>query len=185
MIRIISGNFKRKKLHTLPGRNTRPTSDRLRESIFNILPQYTTPEVIVDLFAGTGALGFEAMSRGAGFAYFVDNNPKAIALIKKNARDCSIENKIKILKWDILKNLNCLSGAPQPADLIFMDPPYDMQFLHPTLSHLQASPIMAPHTLVVVEHSLTETIPFDKLQYQLLDERKYAHAMVSFLTRIG
>ena len=185
MIRIISGNLRRKKLHTLPGKSTRPTSDRLRESIFNILNQYPAPKIVVDLFAGTGALGFEAMSRGASFTYFVDNSPKAIDLIKKNAQTCALSHKIKILKWDILKNLNCLCDIPKPADLVFMDPPYDMNFIHPSLVRLLQSPIMAPHTMIVVEHSLTESILLDKLHFQLLDQREYSHARVSFLTPKG
>ena len=185
MIRIISGKLKRKKLNTLPGKHTRPTSDRLRESVFNILNQYPAPNIVIDLFAGTGALGFEAMSRGAGFAYFVDNSPNAIDLIKKNARLLALEDHIKTLKWDISKNLNCLNNIRQPADLVFLDPPYDRGLTCSTLEFLRQSQALAPDALVVVEHSLSEPMALDKLSYQLLDERKYSHAMVSFLTQIG
>ncbi|MEA3417324.1 MAG: RsmD family RNA methyltransferase [Thermodesulfobacteriota bacterium] len=109
-MRIIGGNLKAKKLYSARGRVVRPTSDRLRESIFNILSFHIKQAVVLDLFAGTGALGIEALSRGAESAVFVDIHNGALSIIKRNIKACELENKSKIIKWDIVKNLNCIKS---------------------------------------------------------------------------
>jgi 16S rRNA (guanine(966)-N(2))-methyltransferase RsmD len=181
MIRIISGKLKGKKLSTLPGKDTRPTSDRLRESIFNILHRYPTPKTVIDLFAGTGAMGIEAISRGADFAYFVESSPGAIAIIKNNIHACGLEPNTRIMKWDIAKGLHCFNIHAQPADLIFMDPPYDRNLVHRSLNYVSRSPVRSAETIIVIEHAVSEPLNIDNLAYELMDQRRYGKTMVSFL----
>ena len=105
-LRVISGRLKGKKLYSVHGSATRPTADRLRESIFNILSTRVFKAVVLDLFAGTGALGIEALSRGAVSAVFVDNSRKAVSIIRRNITSCAFDQRANIIKWDIKKNLN-------------------------------------------------------------------------------
>jgi 16S rRNA (guanine966-N2)-methyltransferase len=185
MVRIIAGSLKGKKLQTLHGMEIRPTSDRLRESIFNILSKYSSKKTVLDLFSGTGALGIEAMSRGAKFCIFVDSNQKSIEIIKKNIRACALEKKTRIIKWDILKNLNCLETINQPVDLVFMDPPYNKALVGIALDFLFKSAPLSPDVIIVIEHAATEFIPNMDSDYHTMDKRKYGRSAVSFLTRIG
>ncbi|MEA3429150.1 MAG: RsmD family RNA methyltransferase [Thermodesulfobacteriota bacterium] len=109
-MRVISGNLKGKKLYSVLGKTVRPTSDRLRETIFNILAFHVKQAIVLDMFSGTGALGIEALSRGAESAVFIDIHNKALSVIKRNIKACKLENKTKVIKWDIIKNLNCIKS---------------------------------------------------------------------------
>jgi len=186
-LRIISGKFKGKKLHSVRGLTIRPTADRLRESIFNILSHGVLNAVVLDLFAGTGALGMEALSRGAESAVFVDNNPEALSVIQRNITSCSFGKQARIIKWDIKKNLNCLKSAGGAFDLVFMDPPYNRDMVKPALFNLEQSGslkkgarIVVEH--IVVEHSPLEPIPDPVFMFEVEDRRKYGKTLVSFLT---
>lgn len=183
-MRIIGGNLKAKKLYSARGKVIRPTSDRLRESIFNILAFHVKQAVVLDLFAGTGALGIEALSRGAKSALFVDIHNEALYVIKRNIKACKIENKSKIIRWDIIKNLNCIRSDKAAFDLIFIDPPYNKKFLEPTLHNLRKVGSVKKGACLIVEHSLLEPIPLDFPEYKLQDQRKYGKTLVSFLTYI-
>ena len=183
-MRIISGNLKAKKLHSARGKVIRPTSDRLRESIFNILSFHVKQAVVLDLFAGTGALGIEALSRGAESALFIDIHNGALSVIERNIKACGLENKAKIRKWDIIKNLNCIKSYRAAFDLIFIDPPYNKKFLQPTLRNLRKVESVKKVACLIIEHSLLEPIPLDFPEYELQDQRKYGKSLVSFLTYI-
>ena len=138
-LRIIGGELKGKKLYTIPGTLIRPTADRLRESIFNILSYLVKEAVVLDLFAGTGALGIEALSRGADSAVFIDNNKKALSVIERNIQSCAVDNRSQIIRWDIVKNLNCINSVDSKFNLVFMDPPYNKGMIKPTLNNLHDS----------------------------------------------
>jgi 16S rRNA (guanine966-N2)-methyltransferase len=125
---------------------TRPTTDRIRESLFNILAGSIQDRRVLDLFAGTGALGIEAISRGAASAVFVDQARAALAAIRRNIRDLGLDARTRIIHWDIRKNLNCLASDPQAFDLVFMDPPYETHAVAPALRALISSGAMAPDT---------------------------------------
>jgi 16S rRNA (guanine966-N2)-methyltransferase len=181
-LRIISGRFKGKKLHSVPGITIRPTADRLRESIFNILYRRVLDATVLDLFAGTGALGIEALSRGAESAVFVDNNPKALSVIQRNISSCSFDKQTKIIKWDIKKNLNCLKLKAPAFDLVFMDPPYHRGMVTPALLNLKRSGSLKKGARIVVEHSPLEPIPAPVFMFEIADQRKYGKTLVSFLT---
>lgn len=181
-LRIISGRLKGKKLHSVQGLTTRPTADRLRESIFNILSFRVHKAMVLDLFAGTGALGIEALSRGAISAVFVDNNPGAVSVIKRNIKSCFFDKHAHIIKWDIKKNLNCLKSLKRAYDLVFLDPPYNQGRVKPTLFNLEQTRSLEKGARIVVEHSLLETIPEDLFMFEIEDQRRYGKTLVSFLT---
>ena len=183
-MRIIGGNLKAKKLYSADGMVIRPTSDRLRESIFNILSFHVKQAVVLDLFAGTGAFGIEALSRGAESALFIDTHNGALSVIKRNIKTCGLENKAKIRKWDIIKNLNCIKSYRATFDLIFLDPPYNKNFLQPTLRNLRKVGSVKKGACLIIEHSLLEPIPLDFPEYELQDQRQYGKSLVSFLTYI-
>jgi 16S rRNA (guanine966-N2)-methyltransferase len=115
----------------------RPTADRVREALFSILATRPVDAAVLDLFAGTGALGLEALSRGAARAVFVDQAPAAIQAIRKNIQLCRAEAKAQVIQWNILNNLNCLRGESGRFDLIFIDPPYNRGLIPPALAHLE------------------------------------------------
>ncbi|UCH20549.1 MAG: 16S rRNA (guanine(966)-N(2))-methyltransferase RsmD [Deltaproteobacteria bacterium] len=180
-MRVIGGTFRGKLLATFRGMTIRPTADRVREAIFNILADHVQGAVVLDLFAGTGAFGIEALSRGAKYAVFVDNSKKAIATIKKNIRSCALEQSTAIIKWDILKSLNCIKSFDPAFDLVFLDPPYKKDCIKPALINLSQNATMVKGACVVIEHSFFEPIPTEISVFVITNERRYAHTLVSFL----
>ncbi len=183
-IRIIGGLLRGKKLKSVPGLTTRPSADYLKESLFNILSFQLEGAVVLDLFAGTGALGIEALSRGAASALFVDKYRAALSVIEKNIKLCAMENRSKIVKWDILKNLNCIKSATPAFDIVFMDPPYNRSSVKQTLGNLQASCSLANKAMVIVEHTPKEPIPSSCFGFKIVDQRRYGKKSVSFLNHV-
>ena len=179
-MRIVGGSLRGKKLFSVSGLSTRPTSDRIRESIFNILSTRVVHTHVLDLYAGTGALGMEALSRGADHAFFIDRDTKAVATIWENIRAGRLENQTDVVQWDIRKNLRCLQGSNQLFDIVFMDPPYNKNLFSPTLENLAESGVIQTGTILVAEHSIREELPERFLFSQLLDRRKYGKTLVSF-----
>ncbi len=189
-LRIIGGDLKGKRLRSVSGTTTRPTSDRLRESIFNILSFRVQATTALDLFAGTGAFGIEALSRGAKHAIFIDIYKDALSVIEQNIRSCALENRARIIQWDITRNLNCISSFCSQIDLIFMDPPYNRNTIKPTLINLYNSRAIKKGACIVVEHSrlepilpedLQENLQENKTAFKMMDQRRYGKALISFL----
>lgn len=183
-LRIIGGALKGRKLYSVRDMSIRPTADKLRESIFNILSQRVLSSVVLDLFAGTGALGIEALSRGAESVVFVDNRKAALSVLKRNIDLCMLDQKANIVKWNIRQNLNCIRSKKQNFDLVFLDPPYDKDLIKSTLFNLDKSHSLKNEACIVVEHSLFEPIPKDLFAYDLFDQRKYGKTLVSFLNYV-
>jgi 16S rRNA (guanine966-N2)-methyltransferase len=180
-LRIISGTYKGKKLLPFPGKTIRPTSDRLREALFNILADKIQGALVLDLFAGTGALGIEALSRGAGAATFIEKDASAVLLLKKNIHACGLEENVHVIQWDILTNLNCIQSITPGFNLVFMDPPYQKDMVQSALRHLSNSNALQNNACLVIEHSKFDPIPNIPKAFQLKDERKYGKTLVSFL----
>src|SRR4029077_9930444 len=154
-MRVIAGKFRSRQLRSLPGMELRPTADRLRETLFNVLtagnPAALEGSVWLDLYAGTGAVGIEAISRGAAMVHFVESSIKAADLIRKNLQSLGIERGFQILNQDSVRSLRSLEAAP--ADFIFLDPPYEMEAAYAqALSALAQSTLLKPETIVIAEH---------------------------------
>lgn len=183
-LRIIAGEFKGKKLYSVRGKTIRPTADRTRESMFNILSHQVPGAMVLDLFAGTGALGIEALSRGAESAVFVDNSRESLSVIRRNVESCALDDRTNIIKWNIEKNLNCLKAVKTGFDLVFIDPPYHRNLLKPTLFNIDQSNALKNGSCIVVEHAFLEPIPTDLLAFELTDQRRYGKTLVSFLNYV-
>ena len=180
-LRIIGGRLKGKRLHPVPDRSIRPTGNRQRESIFNILSHQIEDAIILDLFAGTGALGIEALSRGAKSAVFLDRSKAAIAILEQNIRSCRLKEKSRIIQWNIRNGLACLKTVPLAFDLVFMDPPYNQGDIQPTLNNLNHIGCMKSGSTIIIEHSPRDSIAVDRTDFNLIDQRRYGKTLVTFL----
>ena len=154
-MRVIAGKFRSRTLNTLPGTETRPTYDRLKETLFNVLHSANrlNDARFLDLFAGSGAIGIEAISRGAASAHFVENNRKAARVIRENLQSLGIDDEATLLECTVVEALRELDDTGAQFDLLFLDPPYAMQGAYlQTFRLLDASSLLAPEAIVIAEH---------------------------------
>ena len=154
---MIGGKFRSRPLHSLRGLDVRPTADRLRETLFNVLgagnPTAFEGKVWLDLCAGTGAVGIEALSRGADKVYFVESSTAAAVLIERNLRSLGVKAGFEVLKDDAARALRTLAARNVTADFIFLDPPYRMENLYGhVIQMLSQSRLPAPGAVIVAEH---------------------------------
>jgi 16S rRNA (guanine966-N2)-methyltransferase len=180
-MRVISGTLKGRRLMAPTGMAIRPTADRIKESVFNILAGSVQTKRTLDLFAGTGALGIEALSRGAASAVFVDQAKAALAAIRRNIRELGLEDRSHVIHWNILKNLNCLIPERDAFDLVFMDPPYATDAVSPVLAGLLSCGALAAGARVIIEHSSREPIVLPMGILVLSDQRRFGKTLVSFI----
>ena len=180
-MRIIAGTARSLPLKTIDGVDTRPTTDRIKETLFNMLQQEVPSAYFLDLFAGSGQIGLEALSRGAKFAVFVENNKKAAACIEDNIRFTKFSEQSKLISSDVMTALRSLEGKYQ-FDIIFMDPPYNQELEKQVLTFLKDSSLVHEDTLIIAEASLETTFDYlDDLGYNLIKYKKYktnAHAFI-------
>jgi 16S rRNA (guanine966-N2)-methyltransferase len=159
-MRVIAGKYRSRTLRSLKGQALRPTSDRLRETLFNILGPQVAGTTFVDLYAGTGAVGIEALSRGAGYAIFVEQHAPAVALIRRNLESLGIAVGAEILPMGVSRAIEKLEARHVHAQIIFLDPPYaaDMEYEN-VLEALGESSLIAPEARVIVEHLKKRQLP--------------------------
>ena len=153
-MRVIAGKARRLNLKTIPGNETRPTTDRIKETLFNILQPEMAGCRFLDLFSGSGAIGIEALSRGAEQAVFVEKNPRACACIRENLSFTKLAENGKLLNMDVLQALRSLEGG-EAFDCIFMDPPYEHDLEKTVLEYLAGSTLADENTLIIVEADLS------------------------------
>lgn len=181
MVRIIAGRAKGCRLTPVPsGSAARPTSDRVKEALFNILPPLEG-DCFIDLFAGTGNIGLEAMSRGAGKVFFVENNASLSALIKKNIEKCGLAGEFEILPVSIERAVRTLIKRAAKSDIVFADPPYDRGWVEKTINVLKNGELFSDDALFVLQHSMREVLPDDLGLFELADQRKYGDTVISIL----
>jgi 16S rRNA (guanine966-N2)-methyltransferase len=183
-LRVIAGELKGRRLRTASGLRTRPTAERTREAIFNILGSTVQQAHVLDLFAGNGAYGIEALSRGAASALFIEVDRQACAVLAGNIQTCGMADKARVLRWDASRNLNCLRNHEPGFQLVFMDPPYGRGLVEPALSHLHQSHCATDGAQLVVEHDRDDPLPEPAKPYRLHDQRRYGRTLVSFLTYV-
>ena len=186
-MRIISGSARGRKLAEFSSSAIRPTSDRVREALFSILNSKVgnlTGKSVLDIFAGSGAMGLEALSRGAQTALFIDQDKASIELIKKNATSTRLLEKCKIIRADATQ---CISKQAEAFDLIFMDPPYSKQDTTELLQLLAEKKLLKPQGVICVETAHTTPLPdtvetlvqFDRRKYGLTSISLYQHGDLS------
>jgi len=181
-MRIISGTSKGRRLVTPKGQALRPTSDRVKESIFNILGGEVEGKSVLDLFAGTGNLGIEALSRGAGKVLFVEKGRQALRLIQRNLHQCGMTGQSEILPKDVNRAIGILNQRGEVFDLILMDPPYVKGLIERTLLKLQSHRIHHDGSILVIERNRREPLPKAIDGWNLIRERAMGDTVISFLT---
>lgn len=182
-MRIIAGTARSLPLQTIEGMNTRPTTDKIKETLFNMLQGDILDAYFLDLFAGSGQIGLEAISRGAAYSVFVENNRKAAKCIENNIHFTKFDAQCRLYRTDALAALRSMEGCFQ-FDIIFMDPPYNMEFEKKILTYLSDSSLLKDDTLIITEASLQTDFSYaGSLGYQQLKYKKYRNNAHVFFTR--
>lgn len=183
-MRVIAGKAKRLQLKTVPGLDTRPTTDRIKETLFNMLQDEIYDSRFLDLFSGSGGIGIEALSRGAAEAVFVENNRKAVECIHGNLQFTKLTGQARVLALDVFQALTRLEGEA-PFQIIFMDPPYDHGWEKRVLEALSESSIVDEDTLIIVEASIgTDFSYLEELGYEVVKRKEYKTNTHMFLRRV-
>ncbi|MCB5753547.1 16S rRNA (guanine(966)-N(2))-methyltransferase RsmD [Mediterraneibacter faecis] len=184
-LRVIAGSARSLKLKTLEGIETRPTTDRIKETLFNMISPQMYDCIFLDLFAGSGGIGIEALSRGAKEAVFVEKNPKAMECVKENLKFTRLEKKGLTLTKDVMNALYQLEGE-KVFDFVFMDPPYNMGFEKRVLEYLAGSDLIYEDTVIIVEASLDTDFGYlQELGYSLIKEKRYKTNKHVFIEKAG
>ena len=180
-MRIISGKARGTKLYTLEGLETRPTLDRVKESMFNIINNDIYGSTVLDLFSGSGAIGLEFASRGAKKVYICDNSQKAIDIIEKNIEKTHLKEFIEIYNCDFKVALKKISD--EKIDIIYLDPPYKTDYIKQSLEQFFTLSCVDKDTLIIIEtddiKKITEEI--NKLNIKIIDQRKYGRVHLIFI----
>ena len=179
-MRVIAGSARSLPLKTLDTLDTRPTQDRIKETLFNILHTDLPGCLFLDLFAGSGAIGIEALSRGAKKAWFIENNPKATAIIRQNLDFTHLSDKAEVMMSDVIRGLSTLETLKHPVDIIFMDPPYGQYHEKRVLEHLYARiqdgacRYVDSYTRIIVEAALDTNFDYlPQLGFKLDRQKRY------------
>lgn len=181
-MRIISGKARGTKLYTLEGENTRPTLDRVKESIFNIIQGKIEGTKILDLFSGSGAIGLEFLSRGAKSAVLCDQSKEAVNIIKKNIEKTHMEKNVQVINTDFE---NCLEKLKnEQFDIIYLDPPYATDYILKSLEKILQFNIAKEESQIIIETDDAERIKKEikNLDVEIVDKRKYGRATIIFLS---
>lgn len=173
-MRVITGSARGRRLKELEGMETRPTTDRVKEGMFNVLQFDIEGRRVLDLFAGTGQLGIECLSRGAVSAVFVDRRADAVKLIRENLKVTELTDRARVVSGD---SLEYLKTVREKFDLIFLDPPYEAGLLEPALLQIAGFDILAPHGIIVAEHPAGRALPALPKPYKL--HRTYRYGKIA------
>lgn len=171
-MRVIAGTARSLRLKTPEGMDTRPTTDRIKETLFNMLQPYLADAVFIDLYSGSGGIGIEALSRGARHAYFVENNRNAVTCITENLQFTRFTDRATVLRQDVL---SALPGIHEKeVDIIFMDPPYSNEYEERVLQQFLNLPYVTANTLIVIEAALdTDFSYLEDMGYYIEKEKCY------------
>ena len=180
MVRIIAGEQRGMHLVAVPGRETRPTADRVREALFSILGGRVQDARVLDLFCGTGALGLESLSRGAQTAVFVDRSLQAVAVARRNARTLGVEHRTSFLQMPAVSALRVLANRTERFDGVFVDPPYDTEQLEAVLSGAHFRSICRDHCWVVLEHRSSKVLSVGDA-WRIVRQTRYGDSSLTIL----
>lgn len=184
-MRIIGGKAKGTKLNTLEGQNTRPTLDRVKESLFNIIQREIPDSLFLDLFSGSGAIGLEAISRGAKKVILCDQSKAAIQVIQKNVEKTHDREQAEIYQMDFETLLK--TKIKEKQDIIYIDPPYDTDYAIKSLKLIVEKDLLKEESLIIIETDQKEKImkQLETIEIEIVDTRKYGRAHLIFLRKIG
>jgi 16S rRNA (guanine966-N2)-methyltransferase len=181
-MRIVAGSAKGRALAgpKATSKHIRPTADRVRETIFNVLGQWLEEQKVLDLYAGTGALGLESISRGAPRAVLVDSDREALSLCRTNTDTLGFGARVEILAQPVERALEVLGRRGDKFNLIFADPPYAARVVEAVLEQVGRSGLLAPGGTVIVEHDKREPVPESHEGFARVDERRFGDTVASF-----
>lgn len=179
-MRVISGTSRGTKLKSLEGDSTRPTLDRVKEALFNIISGYVYESVVLDLFSGSGSLAIEAMSRGASKAVVCDNNKKAIQIINDNLTKTQLIQKSIVMNEDYINCLKILKNKQMNFDLIFLDPPYNKELGIKAIQEISNLNLLNKDGILILETDKTENVPTEIGIYKKSNERIYGRVKINF-----
>ncbi len=182
-MRIIAGTARSLPLKTIEGMDTRPTTDRIKETLFNVIQNEIPGSYFLDLFAGSGQIGLEAVSRGARYAVFAENNKKACACIEDNIHFTKFDKETRLIASDAISAIRSMEGKYK-FDIIFMDPPYNQLYEKEVLEYLKDSSILKEDTLIIVEASLDTSFDYlDELGFTLTKLKTYKTNVHAFIMK--
>ncbi|MGD9678634.1 MAG: 16S rRNA (guanine(966)-N(2))-methyltransferase RsmD [Vulcanibacillus sp.] len=184
-LRVIAGSAKGRPLKAVPGKNTRPTTDKIKEAIFNIITPYLQEGLVLDLYAGTGGLGIEALSRGMDKAIFIDQDKISIEIIKKNLILCDFLEISEIYRNDSLRALNALIKRGLQFDLVFIDPPYKINNYDIVLKILYDNKMISRKGIIIVEHDVKISLNDYSDFYTLIKKTSYGNTGISIYQSIN
>ena len=180
-MRVVSGNLRGMKLNTIEGETTRPTRDIVKEALFSIIQSYVPDAVVLDLFAGSGAIGIEALSRGSKEAIFVDLNPKCVAVIRENIQKAKLSEVSRIYNTDYKMALKKLQG--EKIDIIYVDPPYHKEMGIDAIEKISEYDLLADNGLIVIETDTNEEVPEFIGKYEKFNYKRYGRNILSLYRR--
>lgn len=178
-MKIISGKYKGRVLKGFNLDGTRPTMDRVKESLFGTIQNYVPNSLVLDLFAGSGNLGIEALSEGASFAYLVDSNPKAINIIRENITSIGIDN-IEVINSDYKKVLKSFN---KKFDLVFLDPPYNTDYIMKSIKLIEEYDLLSDEGIIVCESDSLDKIVYSNV-FKKVKEKKYGDKYIVLLQKV-
>lgn len=184
-MRVISGSSRGTKLNTIDSKKTRPTLDRVKEALFNIIQAYIADSKVLDLFAGSGALGIECLSRGADKVYFADTSNEAIKIIRQNIEKVRFENKSEVFKEDYKKVISRLKN--ERFDIIFIDPPYSQNIAADAVKRIVEEGLLKQTGIIILEtdEEERELKQIENINIEVKDIRKYGRVKLIFLCERG
>jgi len=185
VIRVISGTARGVRLSVPKGERTRPTADRVKETLFNILGDTVRGSTVLDLFAGTGALGIEALSRGAAWAAFVEMDRSVLSVLRANLERVGFDGRAKVVNCRIPPSGRDPVAPFGPYDLVFLDPPYERSLLGATLRWIDTCAYVQKGARIVAEHSIKEELPSNLQNLKPSRVKRFGETVVSFLTHHG
>jgi 16S rRNA (guanine966-N2)-methyltransferase len=184
-VRVVSGVHKGKPLKAVPGTSTRPTTDKVKEAIFNMIGPYFDGGIGLDLFAGSGGLGIEALSRGLDKVIFIDRDGKAIGIIRENISSCKLEQQSEIYRNDADRAIKALMKRDIVFDYVFLDPPYKKQQLVSLMEKMDESKLVTSNSIVVCEHSFDVELPQSVGNFTQKRHEKYGIIAVTIYSRLN
>ena len=179
-MRVISGKVRGLKLNAPKNDDVRPTTDRVKESLFNMINSYMMDSDILDLFAGTGSLGIECLSRGANKCVFVDKSKESINIVKSNIKKARVENESIVLNLDFKSAISSLALKKEKFDVIFMDPPYYKNMFSDALLAVDEKELLKEDGIIVVEHDTVDKFPDNMGRLYKSREKKYGTTTITF-----
>ena len=181
-MRIAGGQARGRRLYLPKGYPVRPTSDKIKEALFNII-QPVEGKSFLDLYAGAGSVGLEALSRGAVRAIFVEREPILVNAIRKNAEACGFDELAEVIAADVKRGIERLSRRGDRFQILFADPPYERGLAVQTLQLLQDGHLMADNALIIIQHSIREDFleKFRDERLKMADQRRYGDSALSFM----